>query len=301
MLVACGNHPEPAPEAAAKEVAPRELFDDFSYANFQEFQAQGWRARTEVGHPGVAGATWSQEAISFHPQAEQTGATEGMVRISSQTDGTPDNTQHVQFCHARKYLYGTYAARVYFRDAPTFGPDGDEIIETFYAISPLKAPMDEGYSEMDFEYLANGGWGKGEHALWSTTWETFQLEPWTKVNENSTRFGSLEGWHTLVMQASANEVRYFVDGELFGEHSAEVAPEEPMSINFNLWFTAEGLVESGEMRQYDEDIDWVYHVVDSHLSTGEVEARVAELRAQGHRFVDSVPEMNPPLPSPCGL
>lgn len=37
-----------------------------------------------------------------------------------------------------------------------------------------------------------------------------------------------------------DRVAYYVDGELLAFHSAEVAPEVPMSINFNLWFMPKG-------------------------------------------------------------
>lgn len=288
------------------------LFDDFSYDNIDGLYANGWKARTETGHPGVAGATWSERGVSF--PSVTTGAEEGMMRLTSFTDGTAANTQHVQVCHSRKFLHGTYAARVFFRDQPTQGPDGDGVIQTFYAISPLNSPMDPNYSEMDFEYLPNGGWEeflasgdwqKGENALWSTTWETFQLEPWTKVNEHSTVFtkdvGNLNGWHTLVMNSDGNTVRYFVDGYLLGEHSSNVAPEHPMSMNFNQWFTPEGPIDSSQMRQYDEDVDWVYHQVNSILTTEQVEEAVADLRKNNVKFTDNIPEWTPRLPSPCGL
>ena len=36
---------------------------------------------------------------------------------------------------------GNYAARVRFHDAPAAGPDSDQVVETFYMISPLKAPL----------------------------------------------------------------------------------------------------------------------------------------------------------------
>ena len=42
-------------------------------------------------------------------------------------------------------------------------------------------------------------------------------------------------------------------------------PEEPMSINFNLWFIKDGLAQSGEARHYVEDIDWVFHQKDATL------------------------------------
>ncbi|MGH9905613.1 MAG: hypothetical protein ACRD8U_08535, partial [Pyrinomonadaceae bacterium] len=83
----------------------------------------------------------------------------------------------------RKYLEGTYAARVRFTDKPVSGPAGDQVVESFYTISPLKAPWDPDYSELDFEYLPNGGWGIDGPTLYATTWETFFPEPnWKKDN-----------------------------------------------------------------------------------------------------------------------
>jgi hypothetical protein len=143
-LIGCAASP-------SRDVAEGIMFDDFAYQDNQSFSRNGWTARTETGHPGIPGAAWSEEGISFHSDVPDSA--HGVVRMSSITDGTSANTRQTQFCHARKYREGTYAARVFFRDEPTFGPDGDEVIQTFYAISPLRAPMDKDYSETDFEYL----------------------------------------------------------------------------------------------------------------------------------------------------
>ncbi|ALS98697.1 glycoside hydrolase family 16 protein [Lacimicrobium alkaliphilum] len=290
--------------AAEKTDAAALMFDDFNYTDAGDLFSNGWTARTETGHPGIAGASWSAEGVSVHSAPQ--GAEFGIARLSSVTDGEADGTRHTQICHGRKYLFGTYAARVFFRNEPTYGPDGDEVIQTFYAISPLAEPMDPDYSEVDFEYLPNGGWGENEQsAMWTTSWETFQLEPWTKVNEFSRVEGDYSGWRTLVMNVSADAVRYFVDGNLIGEHSADVAPEVPMSMNFNLWFMPEGAdgsvgpVDSSEPRQYQQDIDWVLHVADQQLTTDEVADKVATLRASEQYAVDQVPDKG--LPAYCGL
>ena len=37
--------------------------------------------------------------------------------------------------------------------------DGDQVVQTFYTITPYLEPLDPDYSEMDYEYLPNGGWG----------------------------------------------------------------------------------------------------------------------------------------------
>lgn len=282
------------------------FFDDFSYRNLNEFYANDWKVRTQTGHPGIKDATWSADGIDFHNNVK--GAENGILRMTSLTGGQGENTRHTQFCHQRKYLEGTYAARVFFRDEPTSGPDGDEVIQTFYAISPLKAPMDLDYSETDFEYLPNGGWGHGrDSAMWSTTWETFQLEPWTKVNEYTRKPGSYAGWRTLVLTVADNKVTYYVDGELLSVHSDKVAPEVHMSMNFNLWFMpkgadgSDGPIDSPKIREYQQDIDWVFHQQGAALTTDQVLARVQGLRQSKVEHIDRLPQRNPPLPSPCGL
>jgi hypothetical protein len=222
--------------------------------------------------------------------------------MTSSTDGTGASTTQTQICHQRKYLEGTYAARVRFTDAPISGPGGDQLVESFYMISPLKAPWDPDYSELDFEYLPNGGWGIDGSTLYATTWETFFPEPnWKKDNVFKTISGSQAGWHTLVTQVVAGKVTYFVDGKLFVEHGGDYYPEDTMSINFNLWFIRDGLMAAKEMRSYQEDIDWVFFQASTALSPEQVVATVAGMRQKSIKFRDSVPAKNPALVSPCNF
>jgi len=272
------------------------LFDDFSYQTFAQAQAHGWLVRTEVGHPGIKGAGWWQDGISFHPDPLQSSNT--VLRLTAKTDGSAHNTRHVQICQQRKFHEGTYAARVFFTDSPQYGVDGDGAVQTFYAISPLAKPLDPNYSELDFEYLPNGGWGEENQALFATSWETFQLSPWQPVNAHQARRGSLQGWHLLVLQVSKQQLKYYVDGELFAEHGADVYPEVPMSINFNLWFIPEQVVQQNTMRQYHQDVDWVFYSK-TPLSSKAVEAEVARLRRQGTAFTDTVAPGT--LPAYCSL
>lgn len=271
------------------------LFDDFSYGSLDALRANGWIARTAVGWPGIEGATWI-DAISFVDDPAATG--NRLIRMTASTDRT--STQQAQFCHQRKYYEGTYAARVRFSDTPVSGPDGDQVVETFYLIAPLKAPLDPDYSEQDFEYLPNGGWGGGDVTLHTTTWETFRPEPqWLQVSASNSRRGSLAGWHTLVLQIANHEVRYFLDGELLATHGEPYYPEDRMSINFNLWFIREGLIDSRERRVYTEDVDWVFHSAGNVLSPSEVGQQVTALRKNAVAFRDTVPALQPPLTSPC--
>ncbi|HEU4767276.1 MAG TPA: glycoside hydrolase family 16 protein, partial [Pyrinomonadaceae bacterium] len=273
------------------------LFDDFSYTNKADLKKNGWIIRTEPGWPGIPGATWGESGVTLlkHP----TERNNRIVRMTSSTDGTGPNTFQTQICHKRQYLEGTYAARVRFTDKPISGPGGDQLVQSFYTISPLKAPMDLDYSELDFEYLPNGGWGIDGPTLYATTWETFSPEPnWKKDNVFKTTNGSQDGWHTLVTQVLNGNVRYFVDGKPFAEHGGNYYPEDTMSINFNLWFIRDGMIKSNERREYQEDIDWVYFQGGVALMPEQVEAAVAKLRRQKVYFRNIVPENLPALKSP---
>src|SRR5687767_1121530 len=185
------------------------LFDDFAYSGHAEMTANGWVVRSGSGWPGVPGATFRAENVSFIDYPDQAG--NRLLRMTSSTDGTSENTYQTQVCHQRKYHEGTYAARVRFSDVPISGPDGDQIVETFYTITPYVRPLDPDYSEMDYEYLPNGGWGSSELTFYVTTWETVQIEPWNADNTSNSIQGSLAGWHTLVTQVTGGTVRYFID------------------------------------------------------------------------------------------
>lgn len=275
------------------------LFDDFSYSSAEELERNGWILRSEPGWPGVPGAIWADNVTVGVADTAQPG--NRLMRLSASTDGV--TTRQAQFCHQRKYLEGTYAARVRWADAPVSGPDGDQVVETFYMISPLKAPLDPDYSEIDFEYLPNGGWGSGEQTLFTTTWETFRPEPeWLQVNTTRPVPGvSREGWQLLVVQVANGKVTYYINDEQVATHGEPYFPEEPMSINFNLWFIKDQLIASRESRRYEQDVDWVFHEAGSVLSPAQVREKVAELRGAGVAFRDTVPARNPPLSSPCNF
>lgn len=282
---------------AASDESAQILFDDFSYPSPQEMTLNGWILREGSGWPGVPGATFRPENISFVDYPNQ--AENRLLRMTSSTDGTAENTYQTQVCHQRKYLEGTYAARVRFSDEPISGADGDEVVQTFYTITPYLQPLDPDYSEMDYEYLPNGGWGGPDLTFYVTTWETVQIEPWNANNTSSSLQGSLAGWHTLVTQVTGGTVRYFIDGELIAQHGGAYYPDAPMSINFNLWFIDGGLTQADGVREYQEDIDWVFHAANTLLMPEQVNAKVNELRNASVTFQDTV--VSGIQASPCDL
>src|SRR5262249_6514314 len=209
-------------------------------------------------------------------------------------------TVQAQICHERKYFEGTYAARVRFTDKPVQGAGGDPVIESFYAVSPLAHAFDPDFSEVDWEYLPNGGWGSGKTRLYAVSWQTVQIDPWESRNSAHEEFSSFDGWHVLLMQVAHGEVREFVDGRFITVHNGRNVPVRPMSINFNLWFATDGLLPPSKTpRVYEEDIDWVFHARNTVLSPAEVDAAVRDFRAARTTRTDTVPAADPPLPARC--
>ncbi len=268
------------------------FFDDFSYADQQTMTDNGWIIRDKAGWPGVPGASWSKESINFVDDPDLAG--NHLVQMTSETNGTAGGPQQAQICHQRKYLEGTYATRVRFTDTPIVGPDGDQIVETLYMISPLKAALDPDYSEMDNEYLPNGGWGNNDFTFFVTTWETAQIEPWIADNKSDNFQGSMADWNRIVVQVMDGNVNYLVDGKLVASHWGKYYPEVAMSINYNLWFIKGGYLDSQESRQYNEYVDWVFFVAETLLTPPEIVARVTALREASIPFQDTVPTWNPP-------
>jgi hypothetical protein len=275
------------------------FFDDLNYADAAAMVKGGWTIRTQKGLPGLEGAVWGTDSVAIlddpgHPDNR-------IVRLMAETGGAGTATRQAQICQARKYLEGTYAVRVRFAEKPASGPKCDQVVQSFYTACPLARDLDPDYSELDFEYLANGGWGERGQALVNTSWETVQIEPWIARNQQDRRRGGLSGWHVLIIQVAGGTVRYLLDGKQVAEHGGKNYPRVPMAINFNLWFIREGVGSDRARRVWYEDIDWVLHVKDQVLPPKAVETLVAGYRQDGTRFLDNVPAADPPLPCPCDL
>ncbi|MCY9669256.1 S-layer homology domain-containing protein [Paenibacillus alginolyticus] len=264
------------------------MFDDFSYmsSNDPKIALNDWEIRSSSGDPGPAGATWSANNISF--VTDPTNVCNKFLRLISTTDGTGTGTSQAEIYSSKKFREGTYAARIKFTDAPISGSDGDGIVETFFAISDLRYDNDPLYSELDYEYLANGGWGVTQPAMWNTSWYTYSNNPLSQDNVHNAHPGIYRGWHTLVMAISSGEIKYYLDGKLMSTHGGKYYPRTDMSINFNLWFMPEALMGSSDTRTYQMDVDWVYHAKTTVLTPAQVDSIVQNYRSKSIRQVDNI-------------
>ncbi|MDX3660296.1 cellulose binding domain-containing protein [Streptomyces sp. ID05-26A] len=259
------------------------LFDDFAYTSSSDsrISQRGWTVRSGGGGPGVPGAEWDASRVTF-PTVEG----QKVMRLDSWNNGSA--AKQTEMFHQRKFFEGTYASRVKFSDAPVFGPDGDHVVQTFFTITPLDAPMAPNYGEIDFEYLPNGGWGEQGNIMYETTWETYQNEPWVADNIHNSQRQSYNGWHDLVFQVANGRVKYYIDGALVADHGDKYYPETPMSINFNLWFISGGLQGSSAERAYQQEVDYVYFAKDQVLSPAQVKTAVQDYRNAGVTHTDNV-------------
>ncbi|MFJ3223146.1 cellulose binding domain-containing protein [Streptomyces sp. NPDC086783] len=283
-----GNEPGPGPtDPTDPPPNGAALFDDFNYSGHTDpkISEHGWNVRSNSGGPGVPGATWAPENVTF---VNANG--NSVMNLETSTAGTGASTKQTEvLTKALKFKNGTYAARVKFSDAPRSGPDGDRLVQTFFTINDLTAPMADDYAEYDFEYLPNGGWGEPSNILYTTSWETYRPDPWEAVNQHSEARQSYAGWHDLVATIDSSSITYYVDGQVFGTHGAAYLPERPMSINFNQWLIDLAGQTSTTPRAYDEQVDYVLHVKDQVLTPAQVAAKVAAFRSAGTTFQDTVP------------
>ena len=203
FLVASGAVALSSGSAAAADCGY--LFDDFHYASSADASvaSHGWTPRSYSGGPGIPGATWSPNSISF-PSANG----DKVLQLTASTDGTGGGTNQAEFYSTQKrFLDGTYASRIKFTDNPVSGADGDHVNETFFTISPLNGDLDPTYSELDFsEYLPNGGWGETGPINYQTSWYTYQNDPWYADNVHSEERQSFDGWHNLVIQVANGHI-----------------------------------------------------------------------------------------------
>lgn len=264
------------------------LFDDFHYASHTDglLSQHGWQVRSGGGGPGVPGARWAPEGITF-----PTSGGDKVLQLAATTDGSAAGTTQTEIMQPdRRFFEGTYAARIRFSDAPASGPDGDRINQTFFTISPLRYNNDPIYSELDFsEYLPNGGWGEAGPVNFQTSWHTYTPDPWYAENKSASQRRSIDGWHSVVATVSGGHIRYYIDGALVADHDRggpfDVYPRQDMSLNFNQWFI-DLTQHSGGTSTYLEQADWVYYAKNQVLTPEAAVAQAASYRSSGVRFTD---------------
>ncbi len=263
------------------------LFDDFNYASRTDpaLGQHGWSIRTATGGPGVPGAAWPADNVAFPTVDGQK-----VAQLTARTNGTAAGTSHAEFSLSqRRFLAGTYLARVKFADAPVSGPDGDHVNQTFYSISPLAAPRDPTYSELDFsEYLPNGGWGEAGPINYQTSWYTYVPDPWYADNQHSQQARSIAGWHDVQATVGDGHVKYYIDGVLVGDHTGKVYPRQNMSIDFNQWFIDLAGRAAGATAVWQQSVDYVFHAKNQTLSPAQAAAAVASYRSSGTTHTDTV-------------
>ncbi|MFE5595985.1 glycoside hydrolase family 16 protein [Streptomyces sp. NPDC056549] len=261
---------------------PGTLFDDFHYSGVDDpaLAAHGWEVRTGGGGPGIKD-TWGTDGAGFPSDTTAQGGT--VLRLRSSTDGTEQGTEQVEVqTTGTNFFTGTYAARIHLSDEPSSGRDGDHVVQTFFPISP--ADSSENYSELDFEYLPNGGWGSVGPQLDNVSW--YKADPPDRVSHSLKR--PLGGWHTMVITAMDGKVTYSLDGKDLFTSSGTYVPREKMDIHFSNWLI--DLPFAGARRTWDMKVDWVYHKADEAVSTADVQKAVAGFHSAGTDYVNTVPQ-----------
>ncbi|MGW7453962.1 glycoside hydrolase family 16 protein [Streptomyces sp. NPDC054787] len=261
---------------------PGTLFDAFHYsgADDPELSAHGWQVRTDGGGPGIKD-TWSTTGAGFPSDPTAQGGR--AMQLQSSTDGTKQGTKQVEVQTTGTNLFtGTFAARVHFSDKPASGRNGDHVVQTFFPISPSDSSAN--YSELDFEYLPNGGWGSVGPRLDNVSW--FKADPPDRVNQTLKQ--RLEGWHLLMITAVDGKVTYALDGKELFTSSGKYVPREKMNIHFSNWFI--DLPFTGGPRTWDMKVNWVYYKADEAVSQADVQKTVDGFYGAGTHYVNTVPK-----------
>lgn len=279
----------PATSASAPSGPPAGiLFDDFDYTGPGDpaLAANGWEVRTGEGGPGVKD-TWSADGVSFlagedGEDSEDDGETGQALQLRASTDGTERGTRQAEFHSARPtFLTGTLVARVYLSDKPASGSDGDHVSESLFTISPDHTSPK--YSELDYEYLPNGGWGRYGPLLDTTSWRSSDQGDRVTSSHNQ----KLGGRHTMVIAAVDGRATYSLDGRKLFTSGSKYFPREAMSINLSAWFV--DLPFKGA-RSWEMKADWLYYQAGEAVSAADAEKAAAGFAADGMPYVNTLPK-----------
>jgi len=272
-----GQSPKPGPKPTALR-PDGAMFDDFHYAGGDDpaLTAHGWRVRTDSGGPGI-NDTWRTGGVSFPDVSDARGGKALQLQLT--TDGTEAGTRQTELMSARpEFADGTYAARVYFTDGPVLGRNGDHINESFYAIAP---PTDKKYSELDYEYMPNGGWGSVRPELDTTSWHSSQQGD--RVYHPT--YQRLHGWHTVMITALKGRTTYYLDGTEIFTNGAAYSLHGPVDVAFSTWLI--DLPFTGK-RTWNMQVNWFYYQAGKALSFQDVDKAVNAYYAAGTHYVNTL-------------
>ncbi|CAM5394841.1 hydrolase [Streptomyces badius] len=154
-----GNGPTDPPDPTDPPTDPpgdgARLFDDFNYSSTPTRRSARTAGPCGPGRqPGGAGRDLGGQErhlrLAERELGDEPGGLDGRYGRFDQAHRDPDEVDEVQERDVR------VPGEVQRRTAHS-GPDGDRIVQTFFTINDLKAPMADDYAEYDFEYLPNGG------------------------------------------------------------------------------------------------------------------------------------------------
>ncbi|WP_441245305.1 cellulose binding domain-containing protein [Kitasatospora sp. McL0602] len=271
--------PTAAPSAAALPAGV--VFDNFHYSGFDDpaLTAHGWQARTDQGGPGIKD-TWQPSDVSFPSEASAQGGQ--VLQLKASTDGTKAGTRQSELLSTDTNIFkGTFAARIFLSDKPTTGRNGDHLNESFFAIS--SGDTSQHYSELDYEYMPNGGWGVKDPDLDTTSW--YSAKPPDRVTHAlRTHLG---GWHTFMVTSMNGVSTYSMDGKELFSSNGKYFPREAMGAHFSAWFV--DLPFTGP-RSWDMRVNWFYYKADQAVSQADVQKAVDGFYATGTNYVNTVPK-----------
>ncbi|MCG5469377.1 glycoside hydrolase family 16 protein [Micromonospora sp. LAH09] len=277
------NGPLPGQRSTKDKKLPRHpddtFFDNFHYRahNDPALAANGWQVRTEGGGPGIADS-WTADTLSFPVDKSAKGGK--ALQLQASTDGTKAGTRQTElFTTESGFFRGTVTARVFFTDKPVTGRDGDHLNQAFCTISPLHTSAD--YSELDFEYQPNGGWGTVGSKIDMVSWRS--STPGDRATDDYK--GSLAGWRTLMITVTDQQVTYSVDGRALFISIGKTVPREPMRLMFNTWFI--DLPFKGG-RTYNMRVNWVYAKANKVMSVAQVQKEVDQFYTKGDHHINTL-------------
>jgi len=272
---------------------PGELFDDFNYNDTGDtlLLAHGWNIVNGKNAP-PAGAQYDRSLINFMSDPEDPDRS--WITLDAVAGESNDSMRLSRIESSDKFYEGTYAARVFFDHALRKSRDGN--IQAFYLITPLDYPNDTLYSECDFEYLPYDIWDPGNNkrsAVYASTWDSYQPEPFIPDHAFSSKKQNLYGWHTLIIVVMGGEVRYHIDKDdkpfavhRYSDKGSSVYPESPMQVAFANWISLVS-EKSKDRRSSTMKVDWFYHVPDTVLYFYEIMERVNAFRKNSIDFINT--------------